>query len=276
VQVGEGVTGYAVGDLVAAETTYACCGACEFCRRGDTGICHSRRSLGWSADGYWAEYVVVNALFSHKLDPQVNPRGAAVLEPFVCGLKALTQRIKITPGDLAVVWGPGPIGQGAALAARLAGARVVVVGTEHSRSRLEVASRLGAFRTWVSGVDDVVAEVKALSEGYGAHLCIDASGSLGTFQQAMACVRRLGQILLLSVPHSPELVMNPGQLLDRQPTIVASIGTNPTSWNLAVRLLNSGSVNLDLLASDVFPLEQWQEAMARTKRHEGMKILLRP
>jgi L-iditol 2-dehydrogenase len=276
VEIGTGVTGFAVGDLVAAETTFTCCSVCEYCRRGDTGMCRNRSSLGWSANGYWAEYIVVNAQFSHRLLPQVDPRGAAVLEPFTCGVKAITQRVKVGPGDWAVVWGPGPIGLGAMQMARLAGARVVVVGTQHSRPRLEVAHRLGAYRTLVSGVDDVVAEVKAMTGGYGAQLCADAAGSQSTFMEALHCARRLGQVLMFTGPFTGTLQVSTMDLLNNQVSVIGTEGTNPASWDLAVNLLNAGLVDLTSLVSDVFPLDQWEAAIDKTRRREGMKILMQP
>lgn len=276
VEIGAGVTSFSSGDLVAAETTFTCCGTCEYCHSGETGLCRDRSSLGWSANGYWAEYIVVNAQFSHKLLPTVDARGAAVLEPFTCGVKAITQRVKVGPGDWAVVWGPGPIGLGAAQMARLAGARVVVVGTEHSRQRLEVASKLGAYRTLVSGVDDVVGEVKAMTGGYGAQLCADAAGTQSTFKEALACVRRLGQVLMLTGPFTGALQISTMDLLNNQVTVVGTEGTNPKSWDLAVNLLNAGLVDLTSLVSDVFPLDQWEAAIDKTRRREGMKILMQP
>jgi len=276
-EIGPGVTGFALGDLVASETTFTCCGVCEFCRRGEVGMCRNgRKSLGWSANGYWAEYVLVNAQFSHKLAPHVDPKGAAVLEPFTCGVKAILQRVKVHPGDVAVVWGPGPIGLGVAQMARLAGAQVVVVGTEHSRPRLEVAKKVGAVRTLVSGVDDVVAEVKAMTNGYGAHLCSDAAGSQTTFKEAIACVRRQGNVLMMTGPFNKPLELHTFALLENELALVYGEGTNPYSWDVAVKLLNAGLVDLDSLVSDVFPLDQWEQAVAKTHRHEGMKILLRP
>jgi L-iditol 2-dehydrogenase len=277
VEIGAGVTGYQVGDLVASETTFTCCGVCEQCRRGEPGMCRSgRKSLGWSANGYWAEYILVNAQFSHKLAPHVSAKGAAVLEPFICGVKAVLQRVKVNPGDWAVVWGPGPIGLGLAQMAKLAGARVIVVGTEHSRPRLEVAKKIGAFRTLVSGVDDIVAEVRAMTGGYGAQLCCDATGSPATFMQAITCARRQGNVLMLSASFDKPVVFDPHVALEQAVGIVFAEGTNPYSWDVAVNLLNAGLVDLDSLVSDVFPLDQWQAGAAKTRAHEGMKILLQP
>jgi L-iditol 2-dehydrogenase len=262
---------------VASETTFTCCGVCDFCRRGETGMCRSgRKSLGWSANGYWAEYILVNAQFSHKLAPHVNAKGAAVLEPFTCGVKAILQRVKVYPGDWAVVWGPGPIGLGVTQMARLAGARVILVGTEHSRPRLEVAKKVGAYRTLVTGVDDIVAEVKAMTGGYGPQLCTVAAASQTSFKEAIACVRRQGNVLMLTGPFEKPLELRTFDVLENEVAIVYAEGTNPASWGVAVDLLNAGLVDLDSLVSDVFPLDRWQEGVAKTGSHEGMKVLLQP
>jgi L-iditol 2-dehydrogenase len=276
VAIGAGVTGFAVGDLVASETTFTNCGVCEFCHQGETGLCRDRTSLGWSANGHWADFIVVNARFSHKLAPHVSAKGAAVLEPFTCGVKGVTQRARINAGDWVVVWGPGPIGLGAMQAAKVAGGRVLMVGTEHSRPRLEVARKLGAVRTLVSGVDDVAAEVKALTGGYGAHVCIQAVGSQASYREAISCLRRLGQVLILAGAHDRPLEVSGSDMMTTQASIIGAEGTNPVSWDLAVDMLNGGLVDLDSLVSHVFPLADWQAGVAQTASHEGLKVLLQP
>lgn len=275
-EVGSGVTGYAVGDLVAAETTFTCCGVCPYCRSGKTGMCRNgRRSLGWSANGYWAEHILVNAQFSHKLAPHVDPKGAAVLEPFTCGVNAVVHRSRIGVGDVVVVFGPGPIGMGGQMMAQAVGARTVMVGTPHSKHRLELARQLGAERTLVDGEDDVVQAIKDMTGGYGAHACILGAASQRAFDEALACVRRLGQVVLEASPRGRLVLENP-DLVGRQIDIIGAEGTSPASWDLAVDLLSRNVVTLGPLVSDVFPLEQWREAIARTASHEGMKVLLQP
>ena len=276
VEVGEGVTGFAIGDLVASETTFTNCGVCEFCHAGETGVCVDRSSLGWSANGYWAEYIVVNQRFSHKLAPHVNPKGAAVLEPFTCGLKGVTQRGRIIAGDWVAVWGPGPIGMGAMQAALASGARTIMVGTERGRPRLEIAKKLGARLTLVSGVDDVAAQIRAITGGLGAHMCIEAAGSQAAYNEAAASLRRLGQMIMLAGFHSGHVEVGTRDLLYTQASIVGAEGTNPASWDLAVELLNAGLVDMDAMVSHVFPLEKWEEAVAQTSSHLGMKVLLQP
>lgn len=274
-ELGPGVTNVQVGDRVAAETTVRACGICKFCRSGRINMCLDRAGLGSRADGYFAEYTVADAKKCHKIPAGVDPKGAAVLEPLVCGVNAVMQQSQVSGGDVVVVFGPGTIGQTAAQAAKANGAYVVLVGTPHSRPRLEVARQLGIDRALVTGEQDVVKEVMALTHGYGADMALEAAGSASAFDQALHCVRKLGQFVIMASP-AGQVPFDVRYLFSRQITMVGAVSTDPSSWDKAMNLLERGLVNLAPLVSDVFPLDEWKVALEKAARHEGGKILLQP
>ena len=275
VELGSGVTNVAVGDRVAAETTVTSCGECRFCRVGRPGMCANRQGLGTGADGYFAEYVIAAANGCHKIPEHVDPKGAAVLEPLGCAVKGVIQHSRELPGDVAVVFGPGAIGQCTAQVAKAAGAHVIMVGTPHSRSRLEVARRLCADQIMVSGEQDVASEVMALTDGQGADIVYEAVGSQAAFGEALRCVRKLGQFVVLASA-GVEIPFNVRWFFARQITMIAAVSCDPLSWDYATNLLNRGLVNLSALVTDVFPLEEWFTAFTKAEGHEGIKILLKP
>jgi len=275
VEVGPGVSRVRMGDRVVSETTLVACGVCRYCRSGYSNKCIDRRSLGWSANGYYAEYLIANELYCHKIADAVDSRAAALLEPFSCTVKAVMHESVLQPGDVALVFGPGPIGQCLAQVAKLLGAYVVVVGTCHSRARLELARQLGADEVWMTPDEDVVERIRDLTRGYGADAVYDCVGSQASLSTGLQCVRPKGQFVFVSGNKQP-LQIDCFHILVDEIRITAAEGGSPLSWEKAVDLVNRRLVNLAPLVSDIFPLARWTEAFAQVDRREGLKVLLQP
>lgn len=114
--------------------------------------------------------------FTFKLPDNVSFAEAAMVEPLAVGVHAAT-RARVRPGDIGVVLGAGPIGLVTALSALAAGCARVYVG-DLARKKLEIAESLSPA---ISGVDvsgeDLVARVKKDTDGWGADLLFEATGS---------------------------------------------------------------------------------------------------
>src|SRR5262249_32294442 len=75
-RIGDGVTGWAVGDRVTVDSTIYC-GECPPCLRGHINLCDRREVLGVSCGEYrrygaFAEYVVVPARIMHRLPENLS------------------------------------------------------------------------------------------------------------------------------------------------------------------------------------------------------------
>ena len=141
VEVGADVTELAEGTPVTINPITTC-GECELCRGGDENLCERRRIYGCVIDlpGAYAESVVVKAANAVPFEGPAPLEWGALVEPLSVGAHAV-RLADVQPADAAFVVGGGPIGLGAALAARRRGARVVV--SEPLEHRREVAGRLG-------------------------------------------------------------------------------------------------------------------------------------
>ena len=147
VEIGEGSKGeFKRGEKVTSETCKSC-GQCFYCKQGNGILCLQRfvsGRIGFERDGAMAEYVVVSEECLHRIPAGVTMEEAAMTEPAAVALGAV-ERGSFDPGDLVVISGPGPIGLMALQFCKALGAgRVVVVGLEADRRRLEVATKLGA------------------------------------------------------------------------------------------------------------------------------------
>jgi L-iditol 2-dehydrogenase len=238
-------------------------------------MCAERTGLGSRADGFFAEYMIARAAGCYVISPSVDPLAAAVTEPLACAANGLVAQANLTVGDWVVVFGPGAIGQGAARLARAAGARVILVGSAHSKPRLEIANRCGIQHTLVSHGADVLEEINRITGGQGADVAVEAVGSAEVLNTALRCLRKLGQLVLLACPMGAAQI-DVVTLLLHQIRLYGAVSHGSTAWDTAVRLVNSGQVNMGPLVTDIFPLSQWDQALAKVESHEGLKVLLQP
>ena len=205
--VGEGVTGFAPGDrvIVGAITP---CGRCRACLSGDGAQC-SHGGGGFEALGGWrfgntingcqAEYVVVpNAQANLAKVPDGLADEDVVLCPDIMstGFSAV-ERGHVGIGDTVAVFAQGPIGLCATAGARLAGA-TLIIGVDSVPARLEQAKRMGADIVLDHEKDDVVAEIRRLTQG-GVDVAIEALGQQATFENCLRSVRPGGTVSSLGV-----------------------------------------------------------------------------
>lgn len=197
------------------------CGTCYWCQRGEYNICRSGGSVGLASAGALARYVRVPAAGLVPLPDGVDDRVAALTEPLSVGLHAV-HRGGVSVGDSVLVHGFGPVGAAVALAARLAGARVVVV-SEPSATRREWAERLGADVVLDPSSVDVRAETYRLTGKVGPDIVFDCAGVPGLLAGIVDTARRGGRIVLVGIGHGhADITPNRVVLFERE--LVGSLG----------------------------------------------------
>ena len=196
VEAGPAVTKWKKGDRVVCEPFTGVCFRCETCRRGWVHICENKRSPGWGINGGLTNYVVVPDIFLHRIPDNVDDVTAALCEPLAIVTHEVLERGEIQPQDFVVVVGAGPIGILSAFAAKESGAGKVVVidRTSGADLRLPTAKKLGADYIFNCDETDVVKSVFELTNGKGADLVVEASGSAGGIDIACRIVKKLGTI----------------------------------------------------------------------------------
>lgn len=272
--IGSGVDPAWMGAFVAPETAFATCGACDWCRTGRPMLCATRLSLGSGVDGGFASHVLVPARKLHRLPATLDDHSAALLEPLACTCNALFDPNVIEPGDRVVVSGPGPVGLLAAQVARVAGGRVVVVGTAIDADRLAVAERLG-FETRSIDVSDDAAEIDREARSRDIDVVIECAGAASAVRAALMWLRPRGTLVQVGLL-SGEITVPFGQIVLRELRVRSGFGSSPASWLRAVRLVTDGRIDLQSLVSEVLPLRSWPVALERFERREGLKTLFDP
>lgn len=192
--LGDGVTGYEVGDRVSAEG-HVVCGHCRNCRAGRQHLCPNTVGIGVNRDGAFAEYVVVPASNLWPIPDAIAPELAAFFDPF--GNAAHCALIFDLVGEDVLITGAGPIGIIAAGICRHIGARHVVV-TDINDYRLDLARDMGASRTvnvTREKLDDVVRELGL--EGFDIGL--EMSGNSTAFNDLLHNMYHGGKVAMLGL-----------------------------------------------------------------------------
>src|SRR5580704_17357907 len=210
--VGPDVTGLAAGDFVILNWR-AVCGQCRACLRGRPGYCfntHNATQKMTLTDGTqlsaalgigaFAEKTLVAAGQCTKVSAAIRPEVAGLLGCGVmAGLGAAINTAGVTRGDSVAVIGCGGVGNAAILGAALAGARTIIAVDVDDR-KLEWARQFGATHTVNSRSADPVEAIRALTEGNGADVVIEAVGRPETYKQAFYARDLAGVVVLVGVP----------------------------------------------------------------------------
>lgn len=277
VEVGEGVEDIRVGDRVTAETTLTSCGTCEYCRKGETNMCASRKGLGSAADGYFANYCIASAKYCHKLADDLSFEEGALAEPFACVVHAVCNLTHPMAGDLVLVVGPGPMGQMVAALAKASGCVVVISGINGDEERLRFArENYGIQHTVNSQETDLKAYLEALSDGRGADYVYDCTGAVPGILSGLNCCKCKGTFVAIG--------MNMGNIpLDyynivykKEITIQGDKSTSTVTWARTLRIMNGKCVDLKPLISEVIPMSKWKEGYETFRKAKGMKVIMHP
>lgn len=218
VEVGEGVTEFAVGDRVVSSFV-SMCGRCRWCAIGKPQLCdqagkavstlpdgsvrtHDAQGLAlsvFSGCGVMAEYATLHVGNVVKAVADVAPECCALVSCGVMtGVGAVLNTAKVTPGSTAIVFGAGGVGLNAIQGCAIAGA-AMIVAVDRVESKLALARLFGATHTVnASGDDKLVKTLKALTKG-GADYAFECVGHGSVVAQAYGALRKGGTAVVVGV-----------------------------------------------------------------------------
>jgi len=189
-----------VGDRVACGAGYWC-GECEWCRAGRINICPEYFVYGVAAHGGMAELVTVPTKLCRPVPEGSSDAAAACAQALSVSLHAV-RRSGVSAGASIAVVGAGGVGAGVIAGAARRGPDALIA-VDLNDDRLAVAERLGATHTINGSAGNTVGQIQELTEGVGAHVVVEASGSPIGLQLALDSVRRGGTVLQLGLPSEP-------------------------------------------------------------------------
>ena len=270
VEVGKGVTGFAVGDHVTVDPNIYC-GHCAYCQNGKKQLCPSMEAIGVTRDGGFAQYSLIPASQAFKLEPTVPWEAAAMAEPLACCLHGI-DLAGIQVGDKVCVVGGGAIGLLMVQLAKLSGASQIVL-SEPNEKRRQVGLQLGVNAALDPTRPDSQ-EAFAQVLGGGANVVIECVGNTPAVKSAFQFAGKGATVLLFSVPKVDATFDLPlFDVYKKELTIKGSF-VNPDTHDRAVRLINSGKVDFSSIITHRFILDQLPEAIAMQMSSESIKVVV--
>lgn len=195
-KLGEGVTNLSVGQTVGNAWLWRACGACQYCRTGWETLCEDQLNGGYSTDGSFGQYMLVDARYAAVIPDGADPHEIA---PLLCAGVTVYKALKVTgvrPGQWVAISGIGGLGHIAVQYAVAMGMRVIAV--DIADDKLELAKKHGAeIALNANGVDP--AHVIQEQVG-GTHGVLVTAVHPSAFGQAINMTRRGGTIVFNGLP----------------------------------------------------------------------------
>jgi threonine dehydrogenase-like Zn-dependent dehydrogenase len=268
------------GDRVALEE-YLPCGHCRFCRTGDFRLCDATDTLNIAdtirfgstpvsvAPGLWGgyaqyQYLHPNSVF-HHMPAHVPARLATLALPLGNGVEWSCLQGALKIGEAVVIQGPGQQGLACAVAAREAGAAIVIVtgkSTPQDKKRLALAKKLGATHTIDIDEEDLFETVADITGGAMADLVMDcSSGGPAAAVAAIRLARKRGRVILGGRSPDRKAEFDTDILVKKFLTVKGVRGHSWEAVELAIQIIASGKHPLEEMCTHVFPLARTHEAL---------------
>ena len=289
--VGPDVTGVAPGDFVILNWR-AVCGECRSCKRGKSHLCFSTHNATQKmtlADGTplspalgigaFAEKTLVAAGQCTKVNPDASPVAAGLLG---CGVMAGYGAAVLTGGvgrgDSIAVFGCGGVGNAAIAGAALAGA-TKIIAVDLDDTKLAWAKDFGATHIVNAGSEDPVEAIKAITDGNGADICVEAVGNPKVLEQCFFARDLAGTVVQVGVPN-PEMVMPQIPMIE----FFGRGGALKPSWYgdclpsrdfpMLIDLYLQGRFDLDRFVSETIKIDEVEKAFHRMEAGEVLRSVV--
>ena len=263
------------GDRVAIEPGIPC-RRCRFCKTGRYNLCRSVRFLSAPPEnGTFAEYAALPGDFLHRIPDDMSDEEAAFAEPLSVAIQACN-RAGLHPAHSFVVLGAGPIGLITALTASAYGAGPGLI-VDLNAQRLELARSLGKAATVDARSADVARSVLDATQGRGADVVFDCTGSSKASALAPDLAAPAGVVVIVGWPEvaRPEFPLE--TVLEKELDI-RGVNRYCNTFPTAIRLMSEGRVDLRPLVSHRYDFSSVTEAFAfaSSSPSETMKVMVGP
>lgn len=275
--LGEGVKGWSIGDRIVSEQHTRACGVCRYCQTGKRHLCPEKRSPGYGVDGAFAEYIKVPASLLHRIPEGICFEEAALMEPMAVAAYGILDKTGIEPEDFVVVLGCGPIAILALQMVKSHGAsKVLMTGLDvDEKKRFAIAESFGADIVVNVQHKDPLKTVMTMTDGIGADVVIDLSGSPQAIIQGLDMLKKDGRFCGLGLPHG-DVSVPWMKLALKAANIYFSYSSDYTSWERCLSMIKNRKVILKQFTEDIYTLDRWEEAFEKSRSGESLKVILKP
>jgi L-iditol 2-dehydrogenase len=250
-------SGPRAGERVAVEPAIHC-GRCEQCQAGRQNLCRDVRFAGHGpTDGALRPLLAWPEELAYRIPDSLSDAEGALLEPLGVALHALDLG-RVGPGDAVAVLGCGPVGLLLVQLLLLIGA-TPVEAFDPLPHRAAAAEALGATEVRPESVD-VVFEVT------------DADA----LDDAIRAVRPGGRVVLVGIPDGDRTSFTASAARRKELTLAVCRRMQPADLPRAIRLAETGRLDLASLVSGRYGLSEGQAAFAALADRGGLKVIVEP
>lgn len=266
---GSSANRYKVGIRVSGEG-HIVCGTCRNCRAGRGQLCRNTLGVGVNRPGAFGEYLCIPESNVVPIPEDVPDEIAAIFDPF--GNAVHTALSFDMVGEDVLVTGAGPIGIMAALVAKRAGARKVVI-TDINPSRLELAAKAGVQYT-VNPMDETLKQVMARIGMYeGFDIGMEMSGAVQAFRDMLDAMNNGGKVAILGIPPS-DFAIDWDQVIFKMLTLKGIYGREMyDSWYKMIAFVQGG-LDLSKIITHRLPIDDFQAGFDAMRSGDSGKVVL--
>ncbi|GAB2965329.1 alcohol dehydrogenase catalytic domain-containing protein [Amycolatopsis acidiphila] len=272
--------GVEIGDRVFVEH-YVPCLKCAWCHQGEYRHCEATdwrtnpdaRRYGYTSAenpyhlwGGFAQYLYLpwNAVL-HKVPDSVSADAAGIVTPLSNGIEWTLFDAHVGYDSTVLIQGPGQQGLSQAVAARQAGASLIIMtGTTRDAARMELAKTLGVDHVIDILKEDPLERIMDLTRGKGVDAVLDCTAGAGTAPVLLgidALKRRAGTLVIQGeLAAFPDFPVK--KVTEKAITIKSARGHSYRACELALAQLASNRFPLDLLTTHTFGLQDVDRAIA--------------
>jgi threonine dehydrogenase-like Zn-dependent dehydrogenase len=265
-EVPAGTSHLRVGDKVCVNPVVNC-GVCHYCQHGMEHMCVKQNVIGGDIDGALKEEISVPLANIVKLPADFDLTYSAMIEPVAVAIHSSKH---VRQSNVLVV-GLGTIGLLTVQVCKLNGNRVIA--TDINEENFKLARELGADATFISKAEDPAGLASRFFENGRLDYVIDNVNIESTVNYAITAVRKMGEIVLVGIPHANFKVDIIGVLLNEL-VVSSSYLYSDEDFRHAASLVATGKIDVKSLVSKKFKLRDAKEAFEYKLNTKSIKVLI--
>jgi NADPH:quinone reductase len=274
VEIGEGVSGFAIGDRVAV-VSFMACRQCKQCLKGEEACCVASQHIGLHRWGGYAEYVAVPAGNAFKLPDNIAyADGSVITRHFPMAFNQLTSKADVKPREWVLVMGAtGALGNCCVQVAKMLGAKVIAgAGADE---RVELAKSYGADFGINYRKQDLLEEVLSLTGNQGVDVVCENISDPTLWPGAFNSLAINGRMVTAGAHGGGTVTLDMKRLYMRRLRIIGTAGTNVPDVYKALDAAGQGRIRA--IIDRIMPLREAATAHRIVEKNQiPGKIILDP
>jgi len=250
--VGDNVHDLKMGDPVLIQPLFYC-GSCDACNRGEENLCVQMGIMGENSQGVNSEYLMVPAAQVYPIKTDLSfTEAASIALVGQTSFQMIVNRAKLRLGETILIWGASSgVGSAGIQIAKSLGASVIAIAGTHEKC--EKAKSLGADDVLNYKRDDILADVKSITNGRGVNVVFEHVGA-ASWDMSMKTLARGGRVVTCGATTGFNANLNLTHIFFKQQSILGSTMGSKSAFEGAMGLVNKGE--LKPVVDRIFPIQE--------------------